>query len=239
MPNKLLAILGRGVQILDPRADPTDVASYAPTEDLEICKRDPKNQRLSHLRVRIPANDDHPDSIIGGGELNLLAGRQLIYEQKPHYVVCAYGHRAGYLKPDGPSESEVMSRWLGEQFHFPSFDIRIWNRNRERSTSSNTAQEFISILDLAVELRCTRIVIVTVGVHVPRAAVFLGRAIAQGGTKYGELSPPVLLRSEEVLLAADPDKWGPRVKQLREAKSFARNWEREAIGMRDWILDQY
>jgi hypothetical protein len=79
---------------------------------------------------------------------------------------------------------------------------------------------------------------VTIGVHIPRAAVFLGRAIAQGGTKYRELSP-VLLRSEEVLLAADPEKWGPRVKQLRESKSFTRNWEREASGMRDWILDQY
>ena len=238
MPSKLLAILGRGVQILDPKADPTDVTSYAPTEDLEICKRDPENQRLSHLRVRIPADDDHPDSIIGGGELNLLAGLVLIRDLHFNYAVCAYGHRSGYLKPDGPSESEVMSRWLDEQFSFPS-EIRIWSRNRELSTPSNTAQEFINILDLAVDLKCTGVVITTIGVHVPRAAVFLGHAIAQGGTKYGELSPPVLLRSEEVLLAADPEKWGSRVKQLRESKSFARNWEREAIGMRDWVLDQY
>lgn len=238
MPNELLAILGRGVQMLDPKADPTDVMSYASTEDLEICKRDSKNQRLSHRRVRIPADDDHPDSIIGGGELNLLAGRQLICDLNPSYVVCAYGHRSDYLKPDGPSESEVMSRWLNERFSFPS-EVRIWSRNRELSTSSNTAQEFINILDLAVDLKCLKVVITTVGVHIPRAAVFLAHAIAQGGAKYNELSPPVLLRSEEVLLAADPKKWGPRVKQLRESKSFARNWEREASGMRDWILDQY
>ena len=237
MPNKLLAILGRGVQMLDPKADPTDVRSYAPTEDLEICKRDPKNQRLSHLRVRISADDDHPDSIIGGGELNLLAGLVLIRDHHFNYAVCAYGHRAGYLKPDAPSESEVMSRWLHKERL--RLNIKVWNRELEFIGPSNTAQEFINILDLAAELGCREVVIVTVGVHVPRAAVFLGHAIAQGGTKYSELSPPVLLRSEEVLLAADPEKWGPRVKQLWASKSFARNWERETIGMRDWILDQY
>ena len=235
----LLAVLGRGVQMLDPDADPTDVKSYAPTEDLEVCKRDPKTQRLSHLRVRVPADDDHPDSIIGGGELNLLAGEALIRDARPDYVVCAYGHRAGYLKPDGPSESEVMSRWLKERSLSYGPVVEVWERNRELSGPSNTAQEFINILDLAVGRDCGKVIIVTVGVHVPRAAVFLNQAIARKIENYGELSPPVLLRSEEVLLAADPEQWGPRVKALRESNSFAENWERETLGMRDWVLDQY
>ena len=235
----LLAVLGRGVQMLDPDADPTDVKSYAPTEDLEVCKRDPKTQRLSHVRIRVPANDNHPDSIIGGGELNLLAGEALIRDARPDYVVCAYGHRAGYLKPDGPSESEVMSRWLKERSLSYGPVVEVWERNRELSGPSNTAQEFINILDLAVGRDCGKVIIVTVGVHVPRAAVFLNEAIAMGGVKYNKLSPPVLLRSEAYLLEANSYKWGPRVEALWKSKSFARNWERETRGMGDWIRNQY
>ena len=236
---KLLAILGRGVQMTDSNADPTDIRSYHPTEDFEICEWNQKNGRLSHFRVRVRANDNHLDSIIGGGELNLLAGEALIRDTRPDYVVCAYGARAGYLKPDGPSESEVMTRWLTRRSLPYAPVIAVWERNRELSWPSNTAQEFTNILDLAVERDCREVVIVTVGVHVPRAAVFLNQAIARGDGKYDKLSPPVLLRSEEVLLAADPEKWGPLVKTLWESRSFARNWEREALGMHDWIRNQY
>ena len=239
MSKLLVAVLGRGIQMRDPHADPTKVESYVPTGDTEICRRDPETNRLSHLRVRVPADDDHPDSIIGGGELNLLAGETLIENAMPECVVCAYGARSDYLKPDGPSESEVMSRRLSERtFHYRPV-VETWERNRELLGPSNTAQEFINILDLAVERNCEKVIIVTVGVHVPRAAVFLNEAIAMGGVKYNKLSPPVLLRSEAYLLEANSYKWGPRVEALWKSKSFARNWERETRGMGDWIRNQY
>jgi hypothetical protein len=49
----------------------------------------------------------------------------------------------------------------------------------------------------------------------------------------------VVLESEEVLLTVDCKRYGPRVQALRTSKAFARNWEREAIGISKIVRDVY
>ncbi|MBI2476195.1 MAG: YdcF family protein [Candidatus Taylorbacteria bacterium] len=215
------------------------------TEDLEVC-----DERSAHLPVRVPADDDNPFCMVGGGEMNLRAGIELIYKYGPTMVVCAYGGRSQYLESIGaPSESEVMSRELRYQIQYdleisswrPSLpSIVVWKRTRQLPVPSNTRQELLNIFDLAIEYEMTRVAIVTVGVHVPRAATYVAKHLSVY-EKYRGLSP-VVLESEEVLLAANREKYGPRVEALRNSKSFARNWggkNREVDGISKIVRDVY
>lgn len=101
---ELLAILGRGIQKVGKDG------VWEATEDLEIC-----DENGAHLAVRLPADDEHPHCLIGGGELNLHAGAVLarLHASTLKAVVCAYAPRPPYLaEVDGPNESEVMSEQL-------------------------------------------------------------------------------------------------------------------------------
>ena len=245
----ILAVLGRGIQCLDPGSDPTDVASYVLTEDLEVC-----DENSAHLPVRVPADDSSPYCMVGGGEMNLEAGRILIRRYRPRFVVCAYGGRSDYLKSvDGPTESEVMSKGLAkllatDALHltrirsvrdFRLSEIVVWPRERELPVPSNTGQEIRNAFDLALECRITTVGIVTVGVHVPRAMTYVAKHLSRHGV-YEGLSVQVF-ESEEMLVTADPKSW-PRVEALRNSQAFTRNWggkNREADGISRIVRDVY
>ncbi len=118
--------------------------------------------------------------------------------------------------------------------------VVIWERTRQLPVPSNTRQELLNVFDLALERNLNRIAIVTVGVHAPRTATYVAKHLSVYD-KYRVLSP-IVLESEEVLLLADREKYGPRVKSLRDSKAFARNWggkNREADGISKISRDVY
>lgn len=239
----MLAILGRGIQRLKENDPTQEISSWGLTEDLEVCDKD-----SAHLPVRVEVDDDSPFCMVGGGEMNLDAGTHLAckWQQQLKVVVCAYGGRSKYLEAIGaPSESEVMTAWLRKRFDYLA---EIWNwqnlpkmvawpRNRQLPVPSNTRQELLNIFDLALERGLKRIALVAVSVHVPRTATYIAKHLSVY-EKYRELSP-VLFESEEVLLAAERIKCGPRVQKLRNSKSFARSWAREADGIQKIVRDVY
>jgi len=244
MAADLLAILGRGIQKLKADAPNEDISSWVLTEDLEVC-----DERSAHLPVRVPVDDSSPHCMVGGGDLNLTAGLELIVDLRPRIVVCAYGDRSDYLKSiNGPTESEVMSSELGRRLvaspHLASSlpykmkpGIVVWPRSRSITGPSNTGQEIRNIFDLALDEEMNDVALVTVGVHAPRTWTYVGKNQSRD-TKYQSLSVR-LFDSEEVLLKADYEKYAPRVDALRKSQSFARNWEREAIGISKIVRDVY
>ena len=229
---EMIAILGRGIQ------RESENGLWFPSEDLVV-----SDERSAHVSVKIPVDDDNPLCMVGGAELNLLAGITLMNMYLPLIVVCAYGARMPYLESiDAPSESEVVSKQLlmsfgncGPADNRPP-EVIIWERKR-KSMASNTRQELLNIFDLALERGLSRIALVTVGVHVARTGVYIAKHLSVY-EKYRRLSP-VVLESEEILLAVDRRKYGFRVEALRNSKSFARNWEREAIGISKIVRDVY
>lgn len=228
----IIAILGRGTQRR------WENGPWVLTEDLEMC-----DQRSAHLPVRVPVDDEHPYCMVGGAEMNLRAGIELIVQYKPKIVVCAYGGRSEYLIIlDAPSESEVMSNHLVEVMNEMTMfggvpDVIISKRQWGHPFPTNTRQELLNIFDMALERCLMTIAIVTVGVHVPRAATYVAKHFSVY-PKYRHLSV-VILESEEVLLAANRDKYCLRVEALRNSKAFARNWEREAVGISKIVRDVY
>ena len=225
----LLAVLGRGIQRL------SKDGPWVLTEDLEVC-----DTNSAHLVDRVPVDDNDPYCMIGGGEANLLAGKLLMGQCMPKVVVCALGHKAAFLKPeDFPNESEVM----GEQLrpYLPSgCELVTWERNRYPSpwVPSNTRQEMLNVLDLALERGLSRIAFIAIGVHMPRAATYLSKHMTVYRDRYGDLSM-VMLETEELLLSFDREKYSARVEAIRNSRAFARNWAREADGISKIVRDVY
>jgi hypothetical protein len=230
----MVAILGRGTHRIS-EGGPFDM-----TEDLEVC-----DGRSAHLAVRVPADDENPFCMIGGGQMNLEAGICLIRKYDPAVIVCAYGGRSEYLESiDGPSESEVMGEALEKAFsHDPlkiTSSLVTWERHRQLPVPSNTRQELLNIFDLAIERGLGSIAVVTIGVHVARTATYVAKHMSVY-PQYRSLRV-VVLESEEVLLAENREKYTARVEAMRTSKSFARNWggtNREADGISKIIRDVY
>lgn len=224
---QMVAILGRGIQQL------TEGGPWVLTEDLELC-----DKNSAHLPVRAPADDTSPYCMVGGGEMNLEAGIHLIRQYHPVLVVCAYGARSSYLESvDGPSESEVMSAKLKDSILRSGASIGVWERHRQLPVPSNTRQELLNIFDLAIKANLESIAIVTVGVHVARTATYVTKHMSTY-PQYRHLRV-VPVESEEVLLVADRNKYEGRVQALRNSQAFARNWEREAVGISKIVRDVY
>lgn len=224
MKLKLLAILGRGIQRLD------ENGPWVLTEDFEVCGSD-----SGHLPVRIPIEDSNPHCFVGGGELNILAGLELLRKFQYDSVVCAYGHRSAYLKSiNGPTESEIMSARLKEVS--PTAKIEVWPREREMPDPSNTNFEIKNILELAVVKDIGFVDILTVTVHLPRAIVFAERHL--GKTEFRHLSVRYH-SSEQVLLETNADRHGPRVLSIYGSRAFQRSAKREAEGVHRILTNAY
>jgi uncharacterized SAM-binding protein YcdF (DUF218 family) len=227
----MIAVLGRGIQRLTESAPPRDTSSWVPTEDLEVCDKD-----SSHLSVRVPADDDNPYSMVGGGELNLLAGMELFRRSgdASTVVVCAYGNRGQYLRSiEAPSESVIMSkRFLDE---FPLARLEIWKEDRTSPAPANTTAELENIFSLAVEEGVATVHVVTIDLHMPRVLVLAQRHLAD--KRFGHLHTRFHV-SEQVLIDTNPTLV-PRRERLRKSKSFARNWQREQIGIFKILTNRY
>lgn len=227
----VLAILGRGIQKITPHG------GWVLTEDLEMY-----GENGGHLIVREPVDDKSTRCLIGGGELNLLAGLELFIREGAKTVVYAYGHRATYLREiDGPTESEVMSRRFAELLEKEHHGWReprivIWPRDRDVPGPSNTRAELENILELARENRGSEIAIVSVAVHLPRAMVFAEKHQEKPAFRDQSLD---FFSSEEILLEADAAKYAPRVLNIYASEAMRRTAEREAQGVQDFLAGKY
>ena len=221
--HSLIAIMGRGIQRLPD-------GSWAVTEDLEMCA-----ENSAHLVDRVPADDENERCLVGGGELNLLAGIQLQKLAWEYLIVCAYGDRSEYLKSiDAPSESMVMSDLLRE--HCPNAPVKIWIKEMSMPGPSNTNRELQNIFELAVEKEVDTVAVVTIDLHMPRTLVLAQRHLAK--QEFQRLDVRFFI-SEQVLAEADPKTYEPRREALRRSKAMARNWAREQLGIFKIITNAY
>ncbi len=210
----ILAILGRGIQ------RSSSDGTWVPTEDLELCDKDG-----SHLAVYKPPDDNSPYCMVGGSELNVLAGIELYKNEGAKIVVCAYGDRSKYLTTiNGPSESMVLSEMFKKVY--PNATVNVWTKEMT-AEASNTNRELQNIFELANNRGESTVGIVTINLHMPRAMVMTQRHLAK--TEFRHLSVRFYV-SEQVLVEKDP-AYGPRCEALRHSKSFTRNWEREQTGI--------
>lgn len=227
----LLAILGRGIQ---------KTASDGPwvlTEDLEVLADDG-----AHSIVRLPIDDRNPNCVVGGGELNLMAGLELCREYDPKLVVCAYGHRARYLvEADAPTESEIMSaRFVKscKELNLTEPEVVVWPKDKDLLGPSNTKVELLNILRLALEKGCLVVGIVTVTVHLERAILFTRRHLASEEFVNKQIEVE-FFASEQVLTRVRPETYALRTLRLFSSEAFRRNALREANGVEAFLSGSY
>ena len=227
----LLALLGRGIQQTSLKN-----AAWELTPDIEVC-----DEKGAHLPVRAPENDDDPRSIIGGGELNALAGIVLSETLRPDLVVCAYGARSKYLNSIGaPSESRVMSDWLTAEITKTGGtvpEVNVFNEEEWQSDETGTNRELHNIFTFAARRGVTNIAILTVAVHVPRAALMAHHHLMNNPAFKGLIFQ--CYASELVLLGSDPKHYETRVRRIFGSKSYERNLSRELRGMNDLLAGKY
>lgn len=232
-PIQLLAVLGRGIQQIK------EGAGWTLTEDLEVC-----DEKLEHLPVRIPADDANLHCLIGGGELNLLAGIVLCCGQDSESLttaVCAYGARSAYLrKVNGPSESEVMSTLLKEmQRPGVKLDIPVWSSDHvvlDERGMSGTNREVQNVFELAVQRGLTSVGIVTVAVQYARAVLMAQRYLQN--PRFAHITLQCYI-SEDILLRHDPKRFEQRIKALHGSNAFMRSMFYEQRGINCLLAGNY
>lgn len=168
MKNILLAVLGRGC-MMQYAGGP-----WAATRDLDIWK-------LGVMRpdVLTEQNDDDPNSVIGGGELQLAAASVLYAELDPTLTVFAYGNRSPYLLEHGyPTESSVVSGlfrkiMLKETGKEPRVDI--FNEEAWNVKGSSSYQEVHNMLTLGKTMSVDEVIFLTVLVHMNRVLVMVAK----------------------------------------------------------------
>jgi hypothetical protein len=221
--SNLMAIMGRGIQCLPD-------GSWTVTEDLETY-----TQNGAHLINRIPADDENKDCLVGGGELNILAGIQLHKGGFGNIIVCAYADRAEYLKSvNAPSESMVMSELF--RGYCPDALIKVWTKQMSVPGPSNTNRELQNIFELAIKEKVSTVAIVTVDIHMPRVLVLAQRHLAKHEFQCLDVR---FFVSEQVLVEAGPEIYNQRCEALRCSKATARNWTREQSGIFKTITNAY
>ena len=214
----LLAALGRG-------SHQNANGKWVLTSLFEIC-----DEVGAHLAIQLPEDDSNPNSCIGGGELNLLAGLELWKLLRPALTVFAYGSRSRYLHDiDAPSESIVMtskfSQLMADENQTPIveiFDEKSWG-----TSNAGTDQELHNIFTRANQFGIKNVAIVTVAVHVPRTALMIQGHLSNP-TFAGIL--PQLYPTELILEQADPEKYSDLFARSVGSQSFLRTFQRE-IGL--------
>jgi hypothetical protein len=194
---------------------------------------DPNTARPDVLAEK---NDDDPNSVIGGGELNLAAGMMLYDELNPQAIVFAYGDNSPALAAKGfPSESSVVSQIFVEKIkerwdETPNvivFDSDDW---KTEGKASGTFNEIRNILRLATRENVDEVVIVTILLHMTRAAGMLEQHLRDPG--FTALRKKVRFEvTETVLLRTDPDNYAERIWEIFGSQSYLRNLQREANGL--------
>lgn len=237
---ELLAILGRGIQKIEEKGP------WVLTDDLEMC-----DEKGAHLPVRVPVDDENPNCLVGGGNMNLVAGYWLGVEYQPRVVVCAYGGRSAYLQSvNGPTESVIMDRMLVNMLMeaansggftpgvhlFSHGEFIAWPREKTVPGPSNTNRELQNIFELAVERGLTKVGVVTVAVHYARTLLMAERHLVKPEFSHLEFQ---CYASEDVLLRVDSEMYGPRIRAMHFSKAFMRTLFREVRGINFLLAGNY
>jgi hypothetical protein len=205
--------------------------SWALTKDFDIWDITPGVLRPEVLP---PKNDDDPNSVIGGGELNLAAAVALYEYFNPYLTVFAYGNRSPYLlQRNYPSESEIMTHLfqgiIRERLGVnPRVDI--FDEAARQVEGSGTFREVRNILELALTKNFDEVVLVTVLVHMTRVLGMVAKHLQTPGlgNLRGKIQPEV---SECVLMRFEPAQYANRVWELVSSKSYITNLRREAAAL--------
>lgn len=225
---ELLAILGRGIR-------QKESGSWTPTRDLEMY-----DENFAPIVKLLPADDADPNCLIGGGELNLLAGRELCrqHTQTLEMIVCAYGARSPYLvSTNGPSESEVMSEQLKRLVsNAASPEIVIWRCRRIAEGNSNTNREIQNVFELAAERGLKDVGIVTVAVHYARSLLMAQRHLINPSFAHLKIQ---FFVSEDILLRLDPARFGERIRKMHGSQAFMRTLFFEQRGINCLLAGNY
>lgn len=223
----VIAILGRGIRRLEPLGP-----CWVLTEDLEVY-----DDNGAHLRARVPADDENPNCLVGGGELNLHAGLALYQLEGSRIVVCAYGNRSAYLREaEAPLESVVMSKIFKDRA--PLTQTSVWSEDDPTRFPSNSDRELQNIFEFAVSSRDfsrVRVAVLTVAVHLPRVMLFSKKHLEAPEFENLRVS---FFSAEQVFLETNP-MLAPRILALWSSKAFQRTAERELRGVRNFEAGNY
>lgn len=226
----LLAVLGRGIQQISD-------GNWDVTEDLEVY--DPAG---AHLLKRVSFVDDHnPHCLVGGGQLNILAGVALHRKLGAELMVCGYAHRLPYLVAgDGPTDSEVGSACFRaglEAEGLPLPEILVWPRDKVMPDRSNTARELLNMFELALQRGSKHVSVVTVALHLPRTILFARHHVRERPDfRALEIS---FYASEQVLVEANPGLYATRVLALQMSQAYARTAFYERRGVLAFLSGTY
>ena len=224
---QLLAILGRGIR---KKQD----GSWVPARDLEMY-----GDNFAPIVELRPVNDDDPNCLVGGGELNIRAGAKLIgsHQHTLEMVACAYGGRSRYLtEVIGPSEAEIMTLYLAQFVPWSTTQVLVWPREQQtQSGETNTRQELANIFALAVNRGYTEVGIVTVLAHYARTVLMASRHLQNPAFVHLKLECFV---SEGVLLRYNPDM-EERIKKLHASRAFMRTMFYECRGLNALLAGKY
>jgi hypothetical protein len=213
----LLAVLGRGIQ-----QDST--GKWVLTDLLEVC-----NEVGAHLAVQPPEDDNNPNSCIGGGKINLLAGVELYKYFRPALTVFAYGARTKYLHEIGaPSESRVMTEEFLRILESESPTVEVFGEAAWGKTAAGTFEELDNIFTRAIHHGIKNVAIVTVAVHVPRTALMV--SVQLNKSVFDGKIFPQIYTSELILESARPVEFRGLFAKSVSSQSFRRTLARE-IGL--------
>jgi hypothetical protein len=198
---------------------------WQPTDDFMI------SNKGATFATNLPFDDNHPDTMVAGGKLNLLAGWELYKQLNPILVACEFGNRPKYLLDvNGPVGSAVCAQAfkklaaIGEEPNIVVFDEAAWGVD-----GCSTVQELHNLLTLAVRHYISEVHLVTVAVHQMRTALIAQRHVLTHPA-FKDLEVKIHA-SEVVLLDADPEKYTERVQRIFASKSFARTLAMESYGI--------
>lgn len=201
---ELLAVLGRGIQLVD--------GEWTPTQDFEIY-----NAR-THYTTPKPIDARNPACRVGGGRLNLDATK-LFLTRKPLPVVLGFAHPAEYLQAvNGPTESEVLSSILEKEY--PTAQVTRWTW--DGSGKSNTEVEVLNVLDYASRNGVSTVHFLSIAPHLERVLALATRAN----------KPRVLVNavSSERILMSSGSEHVERIFRLITSRPYQRTMRLEAQG---------
>lgn len=224
----LLVVMGRGIQQTAP-------GQWDLTEDLEIVE----NDRGAHLPMRVPANDNDPLCLIGGGRLNLVAGFELYKKLDPKLITLAYGDRHPYLRDLGaPSENQVMTDYFLKLARVSGYTPPVvpWTLT-PTEVRPNSKREFQNSLEVAAGAGIGEVTVVTVVVHAWRLSLFI-QELKQEHPEFRNLKIK-LVTSEEVLLDVDAGAFGSRIRRMHESQAFMRTIRTEGFGINHVLNGTY
>lgn len=225
MKKTLLAVLGRGSMMAYPDGP------WAVTKDTDVWILGAKRPE-----VITTGSDDDPNTVIGGGELQLAAASILHRELNPLLTVFAYGNRSPYLKERGyPSESAVMTRLFQEMMRGRFGEeplVNVFNEDEWNTEGSSSFQEVHNLLTLGKAIGADEVVLLTIMVHMNRVLVMAAKHLNDDPVLRDMRSKLRFEVTESVLMRADPENYAERALAIFGSQAFLRNLERELNGSR-------